>query len=409
MKKMWHNLTRSLRNRNYRNYFLGQLVSLHGTQMAMVAQSWLVYSMTKSSLMLGAVHFSMLTPVLLFGLFSGLLADHISRRRLLMLSQGGAMVLTFVLATLALSGVIELWHIFLIAFLIGVTQAIDMPVRQAFLADLVPKNELSNAVGLNSGVFNMARFAGPAVAGVLLLQWQPGVLFLLNGVSYLLLLYLLWRMELTPQVSGRRGGTLEALQAGLRYVWGHPQILPALFHVGLVSMMGTAFVVLMPVFADQQYQGGAETLGMLLSAAGAGSLLGAINLARKSAGEALAPVIGRAGVVGSVALALFAWSEQMSLSMVILVLAGFSVTTVVATTNAYIQVLVTDQLRGRVMALFSMTFVGMAPVGSLSAGAVAEWVGIQWTVQLFAVLGLVAALLFIYHRKRGEHNEERGS
>ena len=397
---MWRDIIRSLHHRNYRNYFFGQLISLHGTQMAVVAQSWLVYSMTQSSLMLGAVHFAMLIPVLLFGLFSGVLADLVSRRMLLLFSQTGAMVLSLILAALALSGLVQLWHIIVIAFLFGITQSIDMPVRQSFLSDMVPKEQLSNAVGLNSGVFNLSRFLGPAIAGVLLLQWEPGRLFLLNGFSYLLLLYVLWSMEIPPRQRAERGRAAEALKQGVHYVWHHTVIRSALFHVGVISMMGTALIVLMPVFADRQYGGGSDTLGQLLSAAGAGSLIGAINLARKKGNALLAPSIGRAGVVGAIALALFAWNEQLYPSMVILLVAGFSVTTVVATTNSYIQAQVDDQIRGRVMSLFSMIFVGMAPFGSFTAGAVAEWIGIQSTVSIFSLLGLTAALLFLYRIER---------
>lgn len=408
---MWNDLTRSLQHRNYRHYLLGQLVSLNGTQMASVAQAWLVYHMTQSSMMLGMVHFSMLVPVLLFALFSGVLADRFPRRRLLLFSQGSAMLLSFLLALLALGGWIELWHIFVIAFLIGTTQAIDMPVRQAFLAELVPKQMLSNAVGLNSGVFNTARFLGPAIAGLLLLQWEPGYLFALNGMSYLLLLYILWmmRIEASTHTPRAREGKRTALTNGLRYVWGHQEIRPALFHVGVVSMMGTAFVVLMPVFADQHYQGGSDTLGWLLAAAGAGSLIGALNLARKRSGVPLAPVICSSGVVGAIALALFAFSEWLPLSLLILFVAGFSITTVVASTNAYIQQLVEDQMRGRLMAVFSMIFVGMAPFGSLTAGVLAEWQGIQFAVLLFSLLGVTASLYFMVglfrNRKNGVESE----
>ncbi len=393
---MWNDLTRSLQYPNYRRYFLGQLLSLHGTQMAVVAQSWLVYSMTQSSFMLGLVHFFMLFPVLLFGLFGGVLADHLPRRQLLLWSQGGAMLLAFLLAFLVLGGWVELWHILVIAFLIGTSQAIDMPVRQSFLADLVPREMLSNAVGLNSGIFNTARFVGPAVAGVLLLQWDEGVLFLLNGLSYLLLIYILLIMKLPEQAErAKRGGKWSALKAGIDYAMGHGEIRPALLHVGVVSMMGTAFVVLMPVFADQRYAGGAGTLGMLLSSAGAGSLLGALNLARSHSERPYAAWIGWAGLVGAGALLLFAQSNLLWLSMVILVVAGFSVTTVVASTNAYIQMAVEDHLRGRLMSLFSVIFVGMAPIGSFTAGMVAEWIGITPTVSLFALLGMMASMRFL--------------
>ncbi len=395
---MWHELTRSLRHRNYRNYVTGQLFSLTGTQLATVAQSWLVYQITQSSLMLGMVHFAMLTPILLFSLFGGLLADHFCRRRLLLLSQGGAMMLGLLLAALTLGGWLQLWHLFTIAFLIGVTQSIDMPVRQSFLADLVPRDQLANAVGLNSAVFNTARFIGPAVAGLLLLRWEPGVLFLLNGFSYLYLLYILWRMVpstpiTTPQHSG---GRMAALRAGLSYAWEDQAIRPALIHVGMVSMMGTALVVLMPVFATQRFGGDAETLGWLLSAAGAGSLLGAITLAHKGGHADLPTRIGWGGVVGALSLALFAWSQILVLSLLLLLLAGFAITTVVATTNAYIQLQVDDQMRGRLMSIFSTIFVGMAPVGSLSSGALAQWSSAGGSVLLFSLLGVVASSRFLF-------------
>ena len=399
---MWHQLTRSLRNRNYRRYFFGQFISLHGTQMANVAQSWLVYSLTQSSFMLGLVHFTMLLPVLLFGLFGGVLADQVSRQRLMVLSQGAAMLLAFLLAFLSLSGLVEVWHILLIAFFFGTAQAVDMPARQSLLADLVPKKELSNAVGLNSSAFNVARFAGPALAGVLLIEWQEGLLFTINGLSYLVLLFVLLTLRLPSREAPSvvRGGRISAVKAGVRHALDHPQIRPLLIHVGVVSMMGTAFVVLMPVFADRQFGGGPEMLGILLSSAGAGSVIGALNLARRGAQDGIARTIARAGVAGAVALALFAQSTQLVWALPLLLVAGFSVTTVVASTNAHIQVLVEDRLRGRVMSLFSVIFVGMAPIGSLTAGTLAEWLGVQWAVTLFALLGLVGSLFFLI-QKRG--------
>lgn len=404
---MLNNLTRSLRNPNYRRYFAGQLISLHGTQMANMAQAWLVYSMTQSSFMLGLVNFTMLLPVLLFGLFGGVLADHVSRRHLMMGSQGFAMVMAFLLAYLAISGHVEVWHILVIVFFLGIAQAVDMPVRQSFLAELVPKEEISNAVGLNSGAFNVARFLGPAAAGVLLLSWSEGYLFALNGMSYFVLLFVLLTMRLPGTSTGsvRGAGNLDALREGVSYAWSHAGIRAALIHVGIVSMMGTAFIVLMPVFADRQFGGGPGMLGLLLSSAGIGSVIGALNLARRTGDESLSPVIARFGVVASIALILFAQSTNIFQSLSagsqtlwvatpLLVVAGFSVTTVIATTNAQIQVVVEDHLRGRVMSLFSVIFVGMAPIGSITAGVLAEVVGIQTTVTMFALLGGLGSLRY---------------
>ncbi|MBL6969458.1 MAG: MFS transporter [Gammaproteobacteria bacterium] len=410
---MWNDLTRSLRNPNYRRYFAGQLISLHGTQMANVAQSWLVYSLTQSSFMLGLVNFTLLLPVLLFGLFGGVLADHVSRRHLMIGSQGFAMVMAFLLAYLAISGQVEVWHILVIVFFLGMAQAIDMPVRQSFLAELVSKDELSNAVGLNSGAFNMARFVGPAVAGVLLLSWSEGYLFALNGISYFVLLFVLLTMRLPATSTGkiRGAGNLDALKEGVSYAWNHVGIRAALVHVGAVSMMGTAFIVLMPVFADRQFGGGPEMLGLLLSSAGIGSVIGALNLARRTGDTSLSPVIARSGVVAAIALILFAQSgnifqalllgpQLLWLATPLLIVAGFSVTTVIATTNAQIQVAVEDHLRGRVMSLFSVIFVGMAPIGSLAAGVLAEVVGIQMAVTMFAILGGGGSLRYWFGSSR---------
>ncbi|MBT4970970.1 MAG: MFS transporter [Thiotrichales bacterium] len=396
---MLSNIVRSLHYRNYRNYLVGQFFSLNGTQIATVAQAWLVYNMTHSSLMLGLVNFTMLFPILLFGLFSGVLADSFSRKKLLFISQMGAMLLSFLLAGLALSDQLALWHIFIISFLIGTTQAIDMPVRQTFLADLVPKKMLTNAVGLNSTIFNTARFIGPAIAGVLLLQWQAGVLFAINGFSYLILLSILWKMKITPALQvgdpSARKKLINPLTSGLKYVVNHLKIRLLLLHVGAVSMMGTSFVVLMPVFVDQQYSGGSDTLGMLLSAGGAGSLLGALNLARKKSSAELAPLVGLTGLVGAAALILFSRNDSIFISLLILSVAGFSITTVIASTNAYIQQLVEDKMRGRVMSLFSMVFVGMAPIGSLGAGAIAEFWGVENALLVFAVLSGMISIFFI--------------
>jgi MFS family permease len=412
---------RSLRHRNYRLYYLGQLVSMNGTWMQNVAQAWLVYSMTQSSLMLGLVAFFGLLPMLLFGLIGGVLADRISRRRLLIAAQVLAMAQALSLGLLTVAGLVQVWHIIVLAVLLGLVQAFETPARHSFVAEMVPREDLPNAVALNASVFNIARFVGPALAGWLVAVLGPGPVFLVNGASFLAVLVVLLMMRLPEPAVPRPGGsTLAHLVEGLRFAWGHAPIRVGLMMVALVSMSGTPHVVLMPVLAQEVFGGGPQTLGMLLAAAGAGALAGALRLAHRT-GATGPGLIGGAGILAGLALLLLSAVTQFALALAVLAAMGFALTSVFASTNAFIQLAVPDRLRGRIMALFAVIFIGLMPVGSLIAGSTAHFIGAQPTIALFGGVCIAGAALFVWRAPRvaseqvggekedqGEHGESRG-
>ena len=384
---------RSLRHRDFRKYFIGHSISVCGVWMQNVAQAWLVYRLSESSFLLGLVSFFAMSPMLLFGLIGGGLADRYSPYRLLLLSQSLAMLQAFVLAGLALGGWIEVWHIMCLAFFLGLTQAVQIPARHAFLAGVVPREDLANAVALNSGAFNTARFLGPAAAGGLVLVADEGIVFLINGLSFVLYLAVMLGIE-SPRPA--RGGERPGLRAGLTHAWHNARIRAGLLMVGIVSLTGTVYLVLMPVFARDVFGGGPDTLGLLLGAAGGGSLLGALSLAHRSGSAGLDRSIGVSGILGSLSLIAFSRAESAGLAMLILPVAGFALTRAVVSTNALIQLLVSDDMRGRVMSLFTVTFLGLAPIGNLLAGALGEFAGAAPTVTGYAIVYGIAAAVFLY-------------
>ncbi len=389
---MWHAVTRSLRHSNYRRYFSGQLVSLIGSQMAQAAQAWLVWRLTGSAFWLGLTQFAMLLPILLFGLYGGVLADRWPRRGLMMVTQSLLLLQALVLTVLTWGGWIEAVHVVVLAVFFGLLNAVDMPVRQAFLSELVPREELANAVGLNSSVFNFARFVGPAIAGSIIVLWGEGSVFALNTLTYAAVLIALWSLQLPPPIA--RSGRHSRIREGLFYVWEQPALRQLLLHVGAISLMGSSFLVLMPLFAAERFAGGADLMGGLLAAAGLGSLLGALNLARHQQDVDLHAWILRFGLVGAWALIGFAVLPYFWLALGLLALIGFAVTTVIASTHAYFQLRVDDAYRGRVMALYSVVFVGLMPLGSLIAGTLAEYWSATGSVLSFASIGMLVSLWF---------------
>jgi MFS family permease len=384
----------ALRHRDFRLYFTGQLVSLHGTWMQQLAQAWLVYRLTESSFMLGLTAFLGTLPVLLFGLWGGVVADRLPKRRLFMTAQGIAMVQALVLAVLVLSGLIQVWHVIVLALLHGLVNAFEMPARHSFIASLVPREGLANAIALNSGVFNVSRFLAPAVAGWLVLWAGEGVVFLINALSYSAVLYAVSRMSASAGQVGERGGK-PRLREGLVFAWNHRQVRAAMLLVALVAVCGTSYVVLMPVFVREVLASGANSLGMLLSSAGLGALSGALLLAYRSREEGLTHLIGIAGMVAGLGLLIFSRMEQYGLALLVLPLVGFGLTTVVAGANTFVQMNVPDRMRGRVMALYSVVFIGHTPIGNLLAGTAGEWFGAPTALLVFGGLLLVGAGIFL--------------
>jgi MFS family permease len=388
-------LTRAFRHRNFRLYFLGQLLSLHGTWMQSVAQAWLVYRLTDSSFMLGLVSFLHLAPVLLLGLFGGAVADRYSRFRLFSVTQSLSMLQAFVLAALTLSGHVQVAHILILATLLGVIHVFEIPARHALMAGLVERAELPNAIALNSGLFNMARFVGPTIAGALIAAFGEGPVFVVNGLSFLAVLLALSAMRPRPAMHVRpadAGGML----AGLRFAWRQPPLRYAFGLVALISLAGTPYLVLMPVFAREVFGGDAQQLGLLVGAVGFGALLAALRLAQREKSAGLERVIVVSGVLAGSGLLLFSQVGSFALALATLPLVGFAITTLVAATNTFLQLEAEDGLRGRLMSLFSTVFLGFSPLGNLAAGAAAQHVGAPFTVTVCAALCLSGALVLGY-------------
>ena len=384
---------RAFRYRNYRLFFGGQLISLIGTWMQQVAQAWLVLQLTHDPLWLGLVSVAQFGPVIIFGLFGGVLADHMPKRRTLLATQTVAMVLAFILFGLTASGVVEVWHVMILAVLLGTNNAIDMPTRQAFAVEMVGREDLSNAIGLNSAQFNASRILGPAVAGLLIGAFDISIAFLINGISYLAVIvaYLAMReselrtVEPVARPTSVRG-VFENLAEGARYVRNTPVVVLAIVVLGLVATFGMNFQVLVPPLADNVLNVGASGYGFLMAASGVGSTITALSVAfsRK--------VRPRGIVLGAIALGLgsilLAATSSFGIALVAMFIVGAGGIGMAVTANTTMQMAVPDQLRGRVMSVYTTVFAGSVPVGGLLMGAIAS----RWGVPLALMIGGVLSL-----------------
>ncbi len=392
---------RSLRFRNFRRYWFGQLISLNGTWMHSVAQAWLVYRLTGSSTWLGLVTFCNLVPVLLLSLMGGVAADRLDRRNVLIAVHSLAMLQALTLALLTIGDAIEPWHIVVLALLLGVVRAFEVPARHAFIAQIVPREQLSNAIGLSSSTFNIARFVGPSIAGALVALWGEGPVFLINALSFAAILAALFGMHLEPRrEKAARSAVSTHLMEGLRFAARHDRIRSGLIMLGMVSLMSSAITVLMPVFAAEMHQGSPSTMGLMMSAMGVGALLGALRLAARPSDEGLERVIGWAGLSLAICAMGFATLHVLWLALPVLVIAGYAHTSAAASANAMIQLHTDDVLRGRVMSIFSMIFIGLMPIGSLLGGVAAEYIGAPATVACFGTgfILVSAAYLWLVYR-----------
>jgi MFS family permease len=386
---------RALRHRNFQLFFSGQLISLIGTWMQSVAQAWLVYRLTGSSFLLGSVGFASQFPVFLVAPLGGIVADHWNRQRVVIGTQTASMILAFILSALTLTRTVQVWHIFVLAALLGVVNAFDIPGRQAFLVDMVGKEDLMNAIALNSSMFNGARIIGPAIAGVLVAKIGEGWCFFANGVSYIAVIIGLSLMRVSPPAYHKaEASPLAHIIEGFRFVRCTAPIRAILLLLGLVSLVAMPYTVLMPIFADRILHGGARALGLLMGATGVGALLGALTLAAKTGVRGLGRWVAFACAGFGVSLILFAFSRNLRLSILLLLPVGFCMMLQMSSSNTLIQVMVPDYLRGRVMALYSMMFMGMAPFGALFAGALADRLGAPVTVAMGAVATIGGAALF---------------
>ena len=402
----WMSAGRALRHRNFQLFFSGQLISLIGTWMQTVAQSWLVYRLTGSGLLLGSVGFASQIPVFLVAPAGGITADRMNRQRIVIATQTASMLLAFVLAALTLTHKIQVWHIFVLAALLGVVNAFDIPGRQAFLVDMVGKDDLMNAIALNSSMFNGARVIGPAVAGILVARLGEGWCFFANGASYLAVIagLLLMKINAAARASAKTP-PLEHLKEGFQWVRRTAPIRALLILLGVVSVTGMPYVVLMPIFAAKILHGGGQQfasligshdlgavrLGILMGATGVGALLGALTLAARSTIKGLGRWVAVCCGGFGASLVLFAFSTSFWLSVLLLLPVGYFVMLQMASSNTLIQVMVPDELRGRTMAVYSMMFMGMAPIGALLGGALSDRLGAPVTIAIGGVVAVAGA------------------
>jgi MFS family permease len=394
----WPAVLRALRHPDYQLFFGGQLISLIGTWMQVMAQSWLVYRLTNSAVLLGFVGFSSQIPVFLLAPLGGSVADRIDRRHILVATQTAAMLQAFVLAGLTLAGFVQVWHIFVLAALLGIVNAFDIPTRQAFVVDMVGREDLVNAIALNSSMINGARIVGPAVAGVLVASIGEGWCFLVNGVSYLAVITGLLLMSMTIQIPvPLPGSALGSIVEGFRYIRRMRPIRTLLLLLGLVSITGMPYAVLMPIFADRILHGGARGQGLLMGATGLGALAGALLLATRRDIRGLGRWVALATLGFGVGLVLFSLSRFFWLSAALLLPVGFCMIIEMASSNTLIQSLVSNEFRGRVMAVYSMMFLGMAPFGALLAGTLASHLGAPATVALGGIACIIGAAVFGWH------------
>jgi MFS family permease len=390
-------LTRgALRHRNYQLFFAGQGLSLVGTWMQRIAVSWLVYRLTGSAFLLGFVGFAGQIPTFIFASFAGVLIDRSSRYRILLVTQILATVQSALLAVLTLTGQIAVWHIFLLSLSLGIINAFDMPARQSFVVDMVEgKEDLPNAIALNSMMVNGARLVGPALAGIAVAAFGEGFCFLLNALSFVTIIFALLAMKI-KQVE-RKPSTAHPwhdLKEGYRYAFGFAPIRYLLLLLGLMSIMGMPFQVLMPVFVKDVLHGGPHTLGFLMGTLGVGALVTAGYLASRKSVLGLGRVTVVACLVFGLGLIAFSRSHQIIFSYIAIFFVGSGMMGTMTSCNTIIQTVVDDEKRGRVMGFYTMAIMGMAPFGSLMAGSLASHIGAPNTVIVGGISCTVAALLF---------------
>jgi MFS family permease len=385
---------RALRYRNYRLFFIGQGISLIGTWMQQIALSWLVYRLTDSVFLLGAVTFSSQIPSFLLGPFAGVMADKFERRKVLVVTQALSMVQASTLAALVLTQTIEIWHILTLSAVLGIINAFDVATRQAFVVQMVEKREdLSNGIALNSSLFNMARLVGPSIAGLLIAAVGEGMCILINAVSYIAVISSLLLMRLKPFVPvEKKEKVWRSLQEGFGYAYNFPPIRALILIVGLLSLFGMPFSVLLPVFARDILHGGANTLGFLMGASGVGALTGALFLAQRKSVLGLGKIIIFTMLLFGSALIAFSFSKTLIISLLLMLFVGFGMIVSMASCNTLLQTIVDEEKRGRVMSLYATAFMGMAPIGSMLASSVAELIGVNYTL---AACGLLCGLSII--------------
>lgn len=387
---------RSFKYRNYRLFFSGQSISLVGTWMQRIAMPWLVYHITGSELLLGVVSFAGQIPTFLLSPIAGVLTDRWNRYYVLIAAQVLAMIQASLLAWLYFADAIQVWHIVVLSIILGIFNAFDVPSRHSFVVDLVEKKEdLGNAIALNSLMFNGARLIGPSIAGVLLATAGEGICFLINALSYIFVIgsLLMMNVKKVKPLPSRKHMVTE-LKEGFSYTFGFAPIKHLIILLSVVSIMTMPYSVLMPVFAKEILHGGSHTFGFLMGAAGFGALLGGLYLASRRTILKLGRIVPIAAAISGIGLIAFSFSRYFPLSLFLMVISGLGIMLHTASSNTIIQSVVDDDKRGRIMSFYTMAIMGTAPFGSLMAGALAKWIGTPNTILIGGFVCITGALFF---------------
>ncbi|MGH2460274.1 MAG: MFS transporter [Chloroflexota bacterium] len=389
------------RNPNFRVYWLGAFLSNVGTWMQSVAQGWLVYQLTGSTLLLGVVSFVGSIPILFLSLFGGVLADRVERRRLMVFTQIGMMVLALLLAALTFAHVVTVWHIMVISFLSGVVNAFNAPVRQSLIADLVPRSDLQNAIALNSAQFQSSRILGPALAGVTLALVGPAWCFFVNGASFLAVIAALFLVVVPPLPARRPQSMLRNVGEGLRYVWKQPTIFALLMVAAIPGLFGQPYQPMLPSVVSNVLHTGATGLGFLESSAGAGALIGALIVASLSRSKRRGRMQLAMLTLFGVALVLFSQSHWMLASMAMVFVVGLASMAYNSLNQTFLQSLVDDEMRGRVMSLLTLATLGLQPLGALQAGVIGQRFGISTALLIGGIVCVVVSVGATRARRAG--------
>jgi len=390
-------IVRSLRYRNYRLFFYGQSISLIGTWIQRITVPWLVYRLTGSVFLLGLVGFAGQIPTFLMSPFAGVLIDRWNRHRILVVTQVLALIQALVLALLFYGKSISVWHIAILSVFLGIINAFDMPTRQSFVVDMIEKKEdLGNAIALNSSMVNSARLIGPSIAGVLISVTGEGMCFMINAISYIFVIAFLLMMKITPRkIAVQDTNVLQKFKEGFTYTFGFIPIRYIILLLALVSLMGMPYTVLMPVFAKTILHGGSHTFGFLMGASGIGALMGAVYMASRKSVAGLEKFIPWFAAIFGFGLITFSLSHYFLLSMALMLITGFGMLMQMTSSNTILQTIVDDDKRGRVMSFYTMAFMGTAPFGSLLAGALASRVGAPNTLLIGGLACILGAIVFM--------------
>jgi MFS family permease len=382
--------------KDFRLFWVAQIISFSGTWMQSTAMGWLVYSLSRSPYYLGLVAAFGSLPILLFSLFGGAMADRFKKRNVLLLTQALSIVPALTIGLLTSFEMIAVWHVMVLAFLLGTVNAFDIPTRQSYLIEMVERENLLNAIALNSSAFNGARIIGPVIAGMAITYISLPACFYLNALSFLAVIAALARIKARGEQRIQGGSVLRQISEGMRYIWGEPKVRRTILLVCTFSIFAMPFVTLLPVFAVEILGVGAKGLGFLAASSGAGALVAAVTLAMKGDVKRKQYVMGVASILFALSLFAFANSRNYPLSMLILAVAGLSMVCVLAMANSSIQLRAPDALRGRVMSVYTFVFLGMTPIGNYVMGSVADIIGTVMAVKMASLICLsVSVLIFI--------------